>query len=189
MRISYMLELVLAVCFGLALARSRLCDPHWVEFHVTHAKDDINALIAQFEEGIGCVLAGTAFVTGLGTFIERERGKSPTKWGFGRWTLASLYVYMAVSYLVEVIDTAVRNYRSSHLHSLFIVIERLNRNYFYDFVPQEVTLFLLALGIVSLAAPARPRETADAREWTGRAVATALVTAWIVFRGLILSGF
>lgn len=178
MRLSYLLELVLALGVGFGLARYRISNPDWADYHPGRSPIDWS------EEAIGCVLAGTAFVSGLGTFLERARGKVPGAWGPGRWSLASLCLYLTLSLLDDVAGTVASHYQGLHQNTTVHDILEGFRGRYYEFLPPDVAWFLLALGVVSLAAPSKPRERADAREWTGRMLAALIVVAALVFRCL-----
>ncbi len=191
MRLSYLLELVLAVCVGLGLARYRLTGPELA--------DTLTQLppIYWYEEGIDSFLAGMALVGGLGTLIERARGKSPAAWGPGRWAWASLAIYLVI-HLLEWTAEITAQYNQAIVanprvgigqNSLWEKILQEQRGGYSGLLLTSIPWFLLALGLTSLAAPGRRDSSPDAREWAGRLFAASIVAVAIGFTALLLLGF
>ncbi len=182
MRMFFLMELVLAAGVGFGVARLHLGNPDWSDYHPA------NSWIDWSEDAIDCVLAGTALVLGLGTITERALGKLPPIWGPGRWLLASLSIFLPACLLAEISNTIVSHRLGEFQNSVLKDILHGLRGRYYEFLPADISYLVVAMALTWWIAPGR-RNDADAREWTGRAIALLIVGAACVFRLLQWSGF
>ena len=173
MRLAFLLELVLAVGVGLALARANGDDPSlfipagWARtvVHVCHTG--------------GHVLAGIGLVVGLGTWIEAARRRGPKPWGPGRWVwsvTAGALLWAAAWWVVQYAWAATRpGDRSALIGPLVEALTDLPGDEF--FVP--ATGFLVAVALTHRFAGVARGPAADGREWAGR-IYVALLAATVV---------
>src|SRR5262249_46259973 len=92
MRLHDLLEIGLAVGVGLGLARYRLTWPERAETFGAPSRID-------------SFLAGVGLVGGLATFVERVRGRSPVRWGPGRWVWCLVASSLLLALLNEIVGT------------------------------------------------------------------------------------
>jgi hypothetical protein len=184
MRLHYVLEIVLAVGVGLGLARYRLTWPERAETFGAPSRID------SFELGIDSFLAGVGLVGGLATFVERVRGRSPVRWGPGRWVWCLVASYLLLALLNEIVGTIALRFTPGIFiqDSVPTDIIRGLRGRYGEFLPGSMTWLLLTLGLTSLADPTPRTLTPDAREWCGRVFAAVLVSTWLGLRALLLLG-
>jgi len=182
MRLKYALELVLAVAVGLGFNRYRATGEDYAECYGTGFQ--------QFQDGADSILAGVALVEGLGILIERVRGKSPSRWGPGRWVWCLAATYLALQMLDLVRDNAAaRLSRTFSSDPLWSDVLRCVRGKYGEFLIPSFGWFLTALGLTALVARREESTAADGREWSGRAYAALVVVVLLCFKALTLLGF
>ena len=183
MRVSFLLELILAIGVGLGIARYRMSSPV-----MTEAFSNQN-WVGWSEQAIDGVLAGMALVLGAGTWVERLRGRSPDVWGPGRWIWASLAIFLPLKEIGAIVDTVAARLSSVHSDSLAAEIIMIFQGEDEGLLILVVPSLLVALGVTWFLAPSRRDSKPDARDWSGRAFAMLIVLSAISFKTLSLLGF
>ncbi len=190
MRLTYVIELVLAVAVGLALTRVRMSDPRMGDTR-TVLDTDTGRLVEQkaprlprITAATESVLYGVAFVGGFMTWVERARGRSPLPWGPGRWAWSVLFLLVIISLSWIVIDH----------HAMLAITQfevslpaNLKERHASNFL-ENSTRFLLAIGPTYFAGGAHPPSARDSREMAGRLLAVSIVTLGITIQLLRLTG-
>jgi len=178
----YAMELVMAVAVGLGFNRYRATGEDYTEYYRTR--------FMQFQDGADSILAGVALVEGLGVLIERVRGKSPARWGPGRWVWCLAATYLALRMLDLVRENvAARLSRTYSSDSLWSAVLECVRGKYGEFLIPSFGWFLLALCLTALAARRGDSTAPDGREWSGRAYALVVVVVLLGFTVLTLLGF
>jgi hypothetical protein len=170
-RLSYAIELVMAVAVGLALERVTI-HFHRDLFH------DIATFPGWVQYGIYLTESGDPFCTGLvvvegaALWIETGRRRTSRVWGFGRLTWSVSFWVAILTSLESFVQVAVREVWDN----VPIAIGSILRQWWEWFVGSSDVLlirtsFPIALAgflITSLAARWPRDPSPDAREWTGR---------------------
>jgi hypothetical protein len=181
-RLSYVLELVMALAVGLALDRELrrpdsslqeiIADqPAWVQSGVlfTHHAD--------------AICAGVVLVEGACLWVEFFRGRSPTTWGFGRlaWSVAFLVrILKVLEITLSNLAIVLRGGRKPA--SVFAALESSwdEALHYINLLSPMVVLSLSGLWITLLAAGRASDSTPDAREWSGRLFFAVLLSSYLI---------
>jgi hypothetical protein len=149
--------------------------------------------VDRFGLNIDVFFVGVGLVGGLATLIERARGKSSPIWGPGRWSWALVALYVILKLLASTVYPS-----AAHIWRWWrnggSLYEDLRESILSVFIYRRILLpdfswFLLALGLTSLAAPARRDLSPDAREWAGRVFAALLILTLLGLTALPLLGY
>jgi len=165
MKLSYIAELIVELAVGMFFARTAFDalgypGPGGPNVHI------LRNYLAVFSP---ILLSGVSAAGGVGLVVEAWRGRSPERWGVGRWTWAIAPLYTL----------------ASSIQSIFVLTGFMDAfrdpNFTYAFVERwRVSWSNLALLLVVSWLTARlahvPRASgADAREWSGRILIGAII--------------
>lgn len=158
-KIGRTLEVAVALAFGLWLSWAAYRSNPFAELEGAVPFSPLDRVYWQ-----GPVfLCGIGLVAGLGMAVEKLRGRSPERWGIGRWTFAIACLY---TLLFVTCDTLVDMPTRPTLFSLAMS----GTEVWPDLAP-----FLISLWITSRFA-GRPQPAApDVREWYGRIYAILIL--------------
>jgi len=182
MRLKYVLGLVGSIALGLGFARYRATGPEYTEF--------FGSLLEQSQDFSDAILAGVALGEGLGVVVERVWGRSPSRWGPGRWVWCLAASYLVLRGLDCVGDTV--SFRNSAVYvqdSLNADLARGLRGKYAEFLIPQFAWFLLALGLTWLVARRGDAIVNDGRELTGRVFAALTVVLMLGFKVITLYGY
>jgi hypothetical protein len=187
MRLSYVIELVLALAAGLALERA---SPHDLQRF-----DDFAEYPRYIQLGIYLVefgdpfCAGMILVEGAAVWIEVVRSRTARTWGFGRLTWSIMFCVVILTSLESIVWNAAREAVWTAGPSSAGTILRQWRAWFThsaaDLVSlNSVPLALVALLLTSVAARWPRDPSPDAREWSGRILFGIIVILYLTHRTL-----
>jgi hypothetical protein len=164
MRIYLLMEVILAMALGLALARIGVADRGGLQVY------SLSLELANE------VLAGFAIVLGTVTWLEAARRGRRIAWGPGRRAWSALLAYLLLNNLFlmgRVVGYVSRHPSTGPLPAR--LVENLRQHHASGLLAPVVT-GILALGLTHLLCRAAPEPEADSREWVLRG-ASALTLA------------
>lgn len=187
MRLSYAMELVVALAAGLALARAT-SHPHQDYDQFATYPRYVRYGVYLIEFG-GPFCSGLVLVEGAALWIEAARRRTPRVWGFGRLTWSVSFCVAVLTSLQRAVWIAARE--AMETTGPPAVGPSLDRWWGWftssggDLVAGTgVPLCLTGLLITSLAARWPRDPSPDVREWTGRMFFGALILLDLVQRML-----
>jgi hypothetical protein len=114
-------------------------------------------------------LAGVSVAGGIGLVVEAARGRSPERWGVGRrvWAIAALYTFAISIRSVAVLLSTLGDWDDPNSADFFVERWRSSCS--------DLALLLVVSWLTARLARLPPVSGADAREWSGRFLAGALL--------------
>jgi hypothetical protein len=187
MRLSYAIELIIALAAGMALERATT-HFHWDVLHDLATSPRWVRYGIYLSEYGDPFCTGVVLVEGAAVWIEAGRQRSPRVWGFGRlsWSVSFCVVVMASVKLL--IWTAGRLWDTVPPDVGSIL--GFWRNWWFTGSPEgyavttSVPPCLVGLLITSLAAKWPGDPSPDAREWMGRIFFVASMILYLIHETL-----
>ena len=169
MKLSYVIESIVIVAFGLGFARWHIQDPVYSPGYAQL----IWALWLK-EAGNG-FFAGAAIAGFLGLLIEVASRRSPRPWGLGRWAWSVVGLFLLSRHALNTIDVAKlywsRGYTMASFVEQLLPEARVNLCvWLLDTAPY----ILIAVGATRLVSGPNAAH-GDGREWAGRIFAVLIV--------------
>jgi hypothetical protein len=172
-RLGYLLEMVVALAVGLALAR-------WSSESVMGAgKWTANMLLTRLRYAVEPALSGVALVGFAGVAVEVFRKRTPKVWGVGRWIWSLSGLLILIDLGLQLSFETVLIWRSKGRLPSSDQIQRVMRGLLSSHFFSQGAWFLLGVCVTAWAAGQLRDPDPDAREWTGR-VFLAILVAWAV---------
>ncbi len=168
MKLSYVIESIVVVAFGLGFARWHIQDPNYSSGYAQL----IWALWLK-EAGNG-FFAGAAMAGFLGLLIEVASRRSPRPWGLGRWAWSVVGLFLVSRHAIE--TTHIAKLYWSRGYTLASFVEQLlpeARVNFSNLLFAIVPYIVIAVGVTHWVCAGNEGNAtpSDGREWAGRVFA------------------
>jgi hypothetical protein len=171
--LAYVVELVVALAAGLALAR-------WTCSGVTGLGFRSATLVLNtVRYTVEPTLCGLALVGCAGLAVELARKRSPKIWGLGRWVWAVSGGLILMELAVQLGFESILLWKRGGYTALSSQLSRLARGLLSSHFFSQGAWFLLCICVIAWLAGQLKDPGPDAREWSGRAF-LAILVAWAI---------
>jgi hypothetical protein len=173
MKLGYLLELILALAVGLALAQG------WTEAEWVARLKTLDLLIWLCSNPAYTLFSGVILVEAVALWIESARGRGPRPWGFGRMTWSTLGVVCLGSWSRLIVSALIGQRLPRWGGSKpFLTLARDFSTHPAEYLAWVPLAVFLTARLAALPRDPRP----DGREWAGRIFGFIIFIDYLFFQ-------